>query len=152
MTKRWCAAMIEQSFHCLTPIHRIFDCTLPVVFRAIYAARLPFSYNGPYCSWLSFTRHCESRTLAAVAPGRIGEIEPVLKKLNAVHPPNTDRATACSLWIRTKRFDRFGELLPWNDGVVYYRRHWELIRDYFICQYPQFLHAATKTRLELRKN
>src|SRR5690606_11573078 len=47
----------------------------------------------------------------------VGQIEPVLEKINTQHALNPDRSAAGTLGIRIERFDGLGELFPGNNAL-----------------------------------
>ena len=47
----------------------------------------------------------------------VGEIEPMLKEINAQHPLHPDRPTAGTLWVRVVGLDGVSELFPGNNRL-----------------------------------
>ncbi len=48
---------------------------------------------------------------------RIGQVEPVLNKVDAQHTLDTDGTTPGPLWLGVERLDNFGQFLPGDDGI-----------------------------------
>src|SRR5690606_11843376 len=71
----------------------------------------------------------------------VGELKPVLQKVDPQHAFNTDRASSCTLRIRIKRRDCFDQSLPGNDSIHI------LKKLLFTCFLAVFLEAICQGKL-----